>query len=94
MVDMLLLVATWACGAVGFAMLAFSQSQHWPLLPRRCTDQPPGWLLPLGWLLIALATFPAIGRDGLAFGLLLWGMLLTISACAVVGTIVHLGGRA
>ncbi|MFC4257369.1 DUF3325 family protein [Altererythrobacter xixiisoli] len=93
MIDILLLFATWACGALGFALLAFSQLPHWRLLPQPRADQPPGWLRPLGWGLLGAAILPAIARDGIAFGLLLWIGVLTLSACAIVWLLMRLTHR-
>lgn len=81
--SMLLLIATWVCGTLGFGLLAFSQKQHWALFHRAPSDQPPSWLSIAGWSLLGAAMLPAIGRDGIAFGLLCWCLLLPISAFTV-----------
>lgn len=84
MMGAFLLIATCGTAALGFALIAFSQRQHWVLLraPRRST--PPAWLRPAGWTILGLAVVPALVRDGPAFGLLLWTVMLTVSALLVI----------
>lgn len=91
--DAFLLLATCSIGANGFALMAFSQKQHWSLLRLSSPARPPVWLRPTGWILLGLAAVPALVRDGLAFGLLLWTTLLTFSALLVIGFIVKLSKR-
>ncbi len=90
MMPALLLLATWAVGTLGFFLLAFSQPQHWQLLRKAQLDRSPIWLRSMGWALLGTATLPAILRDGIAFGVLTWAMMLTISACAAVGVIARI----
>lgn len=84
MTGALLLLATCITAAIGFALMAASQKQHWPLLPLSRRPAAPAWLRPAGWLLVFLAIIPAIVRDGLAFGLLVWSGMITMSAALVV----------
>lgn len=88
--DTLLLLASCAIATLGFALLASSQKQHWLLLRPHTSTRPPAWFRPAGWVLLGLAAVPALIRDGLAFGLLLWTGLLTLSAILVVGAAVGL----
>lgn len=91
--DTLLLFAACTIATLGFALLAFSQKQHWLLLRPHTSTRPPAWFRPAGWVLLGLAAVPVLIRDGLAFGLLLWTGLLTLSAVLVVGAAVGLGKR-
>ncbi len=90
MISMLLLLATWALGALGFTLLAFSQPEHWRLLRTVRWGHSPIWLRPMGWALLGMAVLPASLHDGIAFGLLMWSMMLTMSACATVGVITRI----
>lgn len=93
--DTLLLLATCAIAALGFALMAFSQKQHWPRLrPSGGLQRSPAWFRPTGWVLLGLAVIPVVVRDGLAFGLLLWIGLLTFSAIPAIGLAARLGKRA
>lgn len=83
MQDSILLVLAWFLASIGFALLALSQKQHWLLL-RLAKAQPPIVLRPLGWVICALSLIPAIVRDGVAFGLILWITLLSLAAATVV----------
>lgn len=94
MLDALLLLATGGIAALGFGLLAFSQKQHWLLLRPRSLTRSPGWFRPAGWVLLGFAAIPALVRDGLAFGFLLWAGLLTFSAIVAVGFTHWLGKRA
>jgi hypothetical protein len=94
MKDALLLVATCAIAAVGFAMMAFSQKQHWPLRQGSNAPRLPEWLRLTGALFLMLAAIPAVLRDGLAFGLLLWSGMLTVSGVLVIVCLARLHGRA
>ena len=88
--DALFFLATCLLGTLGFALLAFSQRQHWPLL-RRARQNPPTLPLRLmGAALLALALLPAICRDGVAFGLLLWSVTMTLAAAVVVVILLRL----
>lgn len=80
----LLLLATCVTASAGFALMAASQKQHWLLLGRSGRAAAPAWFRPAGWLLVLLAAVPAIARDGIVFGLLLWSGMITISAALVV----------
>jgi hypothetical protein len=84
MTGALLLLATCVTAAIGFALMAASQKQHWPLPGLSRRPAAPPWFRPAGWLLVLLATVPAVARDGLAFGLLLWSGMISISAALVV----------
>lgn len=87
---LVLLGATGIIAAAGFGSMAFSQAAHWSLIRPSVRSRPPAWLRPVGWMLIALSSLPAIVRDGMAFGLLLWIGMLTFSALAVAGGIAWL----
>lgn len=84
MTDALLLAATWGFASLGFAALAFGQMQHWQLQRLLAGDRPPPWLRPIGGGLLIVSMIPAVLRDGIAFGLLLWSGMLMISGLAVV----------
>lgn len=90
--DALLLIVTWLCAAAGFGLLALGQKQNWALLGRR-RQSPPAWLPWPGLLLLGAAAWPAIVRDGPAFGLLLWILILTISAITVVAALARMARR-
>lgn len=93
MTAVLLLLATFAIAALGFAMAALSQKQHWQLLHSAvAAPEPPRWLRAVGWFLIGLAVIPAIARDSLAFGLLLWATILTMSGLLVIACLTWLRG--
>lgn len=86
----LLLIASAAVSALGFGLIAISQAQHRGLVGK----QAPALALRIaGSLLIGLAAAPAVMRDGLSLGLLLWATLLTVSATLVVGLLAWLRRR-
>lgn len=86
----LLLIANGALSALGFGLIAISQAQH----GRRVGKQAPPLALRIaGSLLIGLAAVPAVMRDGVSLGLLLWATLLTLSAALVVGLLAWLRRR-
>lgn len=85
--DAMLLLATWLGATLGFSFLAIAQEKHRLLLPVRYRDTSTFGMKLAGWALLTAAIAPAICRDGIAFGLVLWCMMLTISALTVVGCI-------
>ncbi len=84
MTGVLLIIATGILAAFGFALIAFSQKQHWRLVSASDAVRPAAALRLGGSLLIALAALPVVLHDGLAFGFLLWASMLTVSAFLVV----------
>lgn len=88
--DLVLLLGTGALAYFGFALFALSQKQHrtWAGLPDRIAA-----FRCAGAALLAASVVPAVMRDGVAFGVLVWIGTLTLSACAVVGTLTVLGKR-
>ncbi|MFT3967545.1 MAG: DUF3325 domain-containing protein [Sphingobium sp.] len=90
MENLLLLIAAFVLEALGFAMIAFSQKQHWPWPQCSESARRPAWLRLLGASFLTLAMIPAVLRDGLAFGLLLWIGMITVSALAVIACLVRL----
>ncbi len=88
-----MLLAAHAIGVFGFALIAFSQKQHWALLRLSGSARTPGWLRPIGWMFLGIAAIPAVAREGLAFGLLLWTGALTVSVILVIGIILMLSKR-
>ena len=80
-------IATWALAALGFMLLAISQKQHRGLLPPARSGLQMTSLRGAGWALLGISLVPAVWRDGLAFGLLAWSMILTLSAFTTVGVI-------
>ena len=89
----MLLLATWFSAALGFGFLAIAQEKHRTLLSARYRATSAFGMKLAGWALLAVAIVPAIWRDGVAFGLLLWFIMLTFSALAVVGLIHRLSRR-
>jgi hypothetical protein len=89
MEQLLLFIALMTILYVGFALLSLSQSRHWrtigvgPPLPRMATII----VRVLGFALLALALPITLWCDGADFGSLLWGVLLSIAACAVTLTL-------
>ncbi len=84
MFGVFLLVATLGLAVVGFAMIAVSQKQHWWLLRLSRSATPVMALRLAGSLFLAVSTIPAVLRDGLGFGLLIWAIALSIAAVLVV----------
>jgi hypothetical protein len=87
--QVLLLSALMVALYVGFALLALSQARHWRAIG-------PGSRLPrtaivmlrvLGFALLAASLPIALRRDGTDFGSLVWGVLLSLSACALTFTL-------
>lgn len=94
MQNALLLIATCVIATLGFGLMAFSQKQHWRLFrASTAMTAPPAWLRVAGWLLVGLAAIPAIARDGPAFGLLLWTIMLTVSGLLVITCLARLRRR-
>lgn len=87
MQDGILLALTWLLSTFGFAAIAFSQKQHWTAWRGVQSSAAPWVLRPAGWSLLGLSLIPAIMRDGLAFGLLFWLVMLSLSAGSVVSLI-------
>lgn len=87
----LLLAATGTLAAFGLGLIALSQKQHRRLAPG--VSGRPAALRISGGGLIALAVWPAVVRDGLAFGLLAWATVLTFSALVVVAVLARSHGR-
>ncbi|WP_414902256.1 DUF3325 family protein [Sphingomonas flavalba] len=83
MATLLALAIAGLIATLGLALIAFSQTQHWPLLRRAAPDRPPAALRPTGWALTLLAALPLILSDGWGFGLLLWACMLTFAALLV-----------
>ncbi|MEN2749885.1 DUF3325 family protein [Sphingomonas sp. T9W2] len=77
----------------GFALLAFSQQQHWATL-RRSRKGPPSLPMRLAaTAALALALGLACVCEGSAFGLLLWIGTLTVAAAGTAMLIERLGAR-
>lgn len=93
MSDALLLFATWLGAVLGFGLLALTQEKHRMLRPARHRGTSTLGARLAGWTLLAVAIVPAIWRDGVAFGLILWCMTLTISAITVVGLVYRMSAR-
>jgi hypothetical protein len=89
MKELLLFAALLVALHVGFALLALSQARHWraigvgPPLPRMAAIIVRAF----GFALLSLALPIALWRDGADFGSLLWGVLLSVAACAVTLTL-------
>ncbi|PWC35916.1 DUF3325 domain-containing protein [Azospirillum sp. TSO35-2] len=90
MLDGLLLLAGFVLAYLGFAAVALTLERHW----RDLIDRRRGPLrrtvvrLRLSGTVCAVAALVvAIQRDGAAFGVLLWLLLLTVGALAVAATI-------
>ncbi|WP_185965230.1 DUF3325 domain-containing protein [Glacieibacterium frigidum] len=84
-----LLIALLGCVYGGFALLALSQSRNWTLvLPGRPYPAARAGLLKAGgWALLATALIIALVRDGPAFGLMLWVLMLAAGAALVIATL-------
>ncbi len=87
----LLLFATGALAALGLGLIAISQKQHRRLAP--AFGARPAVLRIAGAVLVGIAAWPAVLRDGPAFGLLVWVTMLTFSALAVVAGLTKRHGR-
>lgn len=72
----------------GFALLALSQDQHRRAIGAQALGR---WVRKgqriAGYFLLVLALPLALWRDGPGFGPLLWGILLSVTACAVTFTL-------
>lgn len=91
--DAMLFAVTFAVSALGFAAIAFAQKQHRPLLPYAASVPPPAWLRLTGCIFLGVAGTLAVYLHGLAFGLLLWTGILTLSALAVIVCLTRLTKR-
>jgi hypothetical protein len=81
-----LLLATVALAAFAFACLALSQERHWrAVLGVAVPAGPPAASLRIsGFVLLAGSLGLALLRDGPSFGILLWSVLVSAAAIAVV----------
>ncbi len=87
--EILLFSALMVALYVGFALLALSQVRHWRAigLDSRLPRTAMAVLRVLGFALLAASLPIALWCDGTDFGSLVWGVLLSLSACAVAFTL-------
>lgn len=85
----LLLITATAAGYLAFACLALAMPRHWSAATgRRDAAAPPRRRLRrLGFALLAGACGLCVGRDGPAFGSLLWLVLMSVTAVALALTL-------
>lgn len=85
----LLLVAAFAAGYLGFALLALSLQRHWREVTGQAAGVPPphAAIRLSGYAALAVAFALAVLRDGPAFGSVLGTLQLATSAVAVALTL-------
>ena len=84
-----LLMAAFAAGYFGFALLALSLSRHWWAVTGQPEAPPclPTRLRIAGYAGLTLSGAAALLRDGPSFGVLLWITLLAVGGVAVALTL-------
>ncbi len=90
MTEPLLLLAALATACLGCALLALSQSRHWRLVNGgQVSPSATGTaaMRGLAVVMIVAALGFAFGRDGAAFGALLWSTLVSLAAAVTALTL-------
>lgn len=81
MLELLLVVTVLVLHLLGLTCLALAQDKHWKMLvvyPRHQT-----WVAPIGWGSLVLSLLLAWVYQGMAFGSLIWLLLLPPSGLAL-----------
>lgn len=82
MLDLLLITSLLVLYLLGLACLALAQDKHWKTLNVYSQRQP--WIAPIGWGSLALSLLLAWIYQGVAFGSLMWVLLLPPSGYVMV----------
>ena len=85
MLDLLLIASLLIFYLLGLTCLALAQDKHWNELS--VYYQRPAWTTPVGWVSLALSLLLAWAYQGVAFGSLIWMLLLPPSGFALVLTL-------
>lgn len=82
MLDLLLITSLLVLYLLGLACLALAQDKHWKTL--NVYSQRQAWIAPIGWGSLALSLLLAWIYQGVAFGSLMWVLLLPPSGYVMV----------
>ncbi|MCQ4261800.1 DUF3325 family protein [Stutzerimonas stutzeri] len=82
MLDLLLIASLLVLYLLGLACLALAQDKHWKTL--NLCSQRQAWVVPIGWGSLALSLLLAWAYQGVAFGSLMWVLLLPPSGYVMV----------
>lgn len=85
MLDALLVAGLLALHLIGLACLALAQQKHWQTL--QLHGSCPVRVAPIGWAAMALSLLLTWASLGVAFGSLIWLLLLPPSGYALVFTL-------
>lgn len=85
MLDLLLIASLLIFYLLGLACLALAQDKHWNELT--VYSQRQAWTTPVAWVSLALSLLLAWAYQGVAFGSLIWVLLLPPSGYTLVFTL-------